>query len=492
MSASAPPAAAPGGSQPPAPPPSSSQTGQASAGASGSAVTHWSKVHLGCEFTCTVDGLGARKDKSVTVLLRRNAVEGYSESMEPGWQFKPDNKHADSEYMVKQNLRGQKGKEFVAGRLSGKRVQQAALGFFKAAPSPPKPAQPAPPEPQEAASPAPPVEPEKEQVPGGIFSPPAAGLREPARNMEVEQEVETVEAAAAAARAAEAAVPIIQVCGGVSLIALLADKGMEPLGRPFVQHYPFAYHAETTSWSLPSYEGVVWSRECFARGCLLLPPSDPADAVEGPCPSCSVLTSNNTLIELLQRATSPDTMMANFNDRYLSHKQLCDKYRAKSAKWQLQRVKFWHQRDRIKKLAAPIEAAKQIFVLLSRNNLARVREFMSCMIARGASPKMMLLQLGKAIAGEYKPRSDAALGAAADRGLRQRAHGGDGAQAPALHHVVGRQGACLDRFDQSRPFRAGREAPLREGHLPLDAGRRRAGASATHQPERLVRRAAAH
>ena len=375
MSAAAPPADAPDGSPPAVTSSSSSQAGQASAAARDGAVSHWSKVHLGVGFTFTVEGLGQKKDQSITVNLRRHPTTGFSESLEPDWVWKPDKARADSAQMLKQSLLGAAGSVLVKERLSGKKVAKQGKLFFGK--PPPKPAPPAPPA---AAPPAPPAEPEVEQD-------------------------RDYQAAAARAAAAAAAVQTVQVCGGLSLVALAADNEMEPLGQPFVQHYPFAYHSETTPWSLPSYDGMVWSRECFARG-RLLPPGDPADAVEGPCPSCSKLTSNDTLIKLLQRATSPDTVKAPLNDRFLSHKQLCDKYRAQGARWQLLRVKFWHQRDRIKKLAAPMEAAKQIFVLLARNELPRVREFMSRMLARGASPKMMLSQLGKAIDGKYTPRSD--------------------------------------------------------------------------------------
>ena len=52
--------------------------------------THWSGVARGCNFTLVLSDVpGPRGSKvEVAVALRRNPVDGLTESAEPGWQFK--------------------------------------------------------------------------------------------------------------------------------------------------------------------------------------------------------------------------------------------------------------------------------------------------------------------------------------------------------------------------------------------------------------------
>ena len=63
------------------------------------------------------------------------------------------------------------------------------------------------------------------------------------------------------------------------------------------------------------------------------------------------------------------------------------------------------QDQKIQKLGAKIEAHKQMMVLLSQNDVPRVRHLMARMVQRGASVKVVTRQLLLAIEGTYTPRA---------------------------------------------------------------------------------------
>ena len=63
---------------------------------------HWSGVAYGENFEQTVDQLGSRKDQSITVRLQRDASHGRSLSLEPTFDWKPDNPRADSKQQLEQ------------------------------------------------------------------------------------------------------------------------------------------------------------------------------------------------------------------------------------------------------------------------------------------------------------------------------------------------------------------------------------------------------
>jgi len=52
--------------------------------------THWSGVERGCAFALVLSDVPGPKGSKVevTVALRRNPVNGLTESVEPGWEFK--------------------------------------------------------------------------------------------------------------------------------------------------------------------------------------------------------------------------------------------------------------------------------------------------------------------------------------------------------------------------------------------------------------------
>ena len=63
------------------------------------------------------------------------------------------------------------------------------------------------------------------------------------------------------------------------------------------------------------------------------------------------------------------------------------------------------QEQRIQKLGAAVEAHKQFAILLSENDVPRIRVFMMRMFKRGASINIVNRQLKLAIEGKYSPRA---------------------------------------------------------------------------------------
>ena len=63
------------------------------------------------------------------------------------------------------------------------------------------------------------------------------------------------------------------------------------------------------------------------------------------------------------------------------------------------------QDQRIQKLGAAVEAHKQFAILLSENEIPRIRVFMTRMFKRGASINIVNRQLKLAIEGKYSPRA---------------------------------------------------------------------------------------
>ena len=180
--------------------------------------------------------------------------------------------------------------------------------------------------------------------------------------------------------------------------------------EPVMANYPFAYHTSTTAWTPPGPDGRVFDIRCKGRRFVnvQIDKMHVGDAPETPsCADCVKLASNRALANVLQRAAdSTIARRPGMRDADLTMSQLHDRSQMHKERETLYRVTLFHKDQRIQKLGSAVQAYKQMIILLSQNNIPRLRMFMARMIKRGASIKVVNRQLLLAIEGKYTPRQE--------------------------------------------------------------------------------------
>jgi hypothetical protein len=372
---------------------------------------HWSGVAYGENFEQTVDQLGARKDQSITVRLQRDASHGRSLSLEPTFDWKPDNPRADSKQQLEQCVCGAKGRALVQEKLKpgAKKQKQSTISFKRSTEGPSRPNLGVAPPPPRTPTPGPsPCPAETLPPPTGTCPPPAETFPPPAGSCQPPIETCATQrplGAEAAAGVHEPAAPVL-CCKGITVEELCSHHELPVPAGPVGSYYPFTCHTGSTPWNWLTPEGVVYASSCAESGYSFKPDPKGPLAELSMCKACLALLKSAPLKDVLTRAGA-ESAPRRLNNQFLSHSQMAQKLRVVQKRADLQRVKLWDQRRRISKAAAPIAECKQMVALLAQHRIPRVRELMARMHSRGASVTLILKHLTKAIDGTYTPRSKA-------------------------------------------------------------------------------------
>ena len=171
---------------------------------------------------------------------------------------------------------------------------------------------------------------------------------------------------------------------------------------PGNENYPFGVHSILRlpySVSLSRANEVVLHAHLCTKDVLVL-----TDGVAAACDFC-VDTANGILVKnIVARSHDDDLHYSPCRLVYLTQTQQQNRFSFHRQRDGVLRIRVFKQRAKIERQCKVIDDFKRIQLMLSENDMPRVRRFMAVMIKRGASAKVILRELSKAIDGKYHPR----------------------------------------------------------------------------------------